>query len=484
MNLLDLMNSLKGLSHYESDIDATEVWTHLESKIHAAERDSRVFYVRLFGALLSIVLFVGIFLILLKNNRLLFSENLIDEKVTVVKQVDNNSSNDVWLSNETKVESHAKDNLGSLKEKVEEKRNTEVVENVIPSYIKSNYRLNSEVDKIGTSNDKQQVKVEIDEVVKQYNILSEQGRLKNNGSLDREVISAKLPDINHSISNNSETLKNLPPSKSEKVIPLPRIKMSLPHAITSRSIPNPDKCPLVEKKKRKIVFSIRPYADYDLPLTKLYNREGNANENIARNRLESNYVAYSFGMELRARTKSGIHIFTGINQSVIRDKFDYSLEKDTMILLEDVIKDISINENQDSVITIGDTLVNARLLETGTKFNTYKSYDIPFGFEISKRLTRFEIGISTTAIFNLKFSTKGSVADEEKAFSSIDGKYKNSIDLRFRISTPIQYYVGKNVNIGMAPSFTLAPVSISHPSYQFDHKVNLISMRAFVDYSF
>jgi len=87
-------------------------------------------------------------------------------------------------------------------------------------------------------------------------------------------------------------------------------------------------------------------------------------------------------------------------------------------------------------------------------------------------------------LFNLTFSTDGSVADEDEAFVSIKGKYKNSIDIRFRISTPIQYYIGQSISLGIAPSFTLSPTSISDANYPNKHRVNLLSVGVFADYSF
>jgi len=136
------------------------------------------------------------------------------------------------------------------------------------------------------------------------------------------------------------------------------------------------------------------------------------------------------------------------------------------------------------VITIGDTIVSARYLENGRKFNTYRSIDIPVGIEYSKRLSKFEFWVSATALVNLTFSTSGSVAEDDDSFAPISDKYRNMIGVRFRLSAPIQYYIGQRISLSIAPSVTLSPRSISDPTYSYDHRVNLFSVRLFADHSF
>ena len=485
MNYIDLLNKLKSLSHYESDIDTVTVWEQLESDIHGDDRARRVFYYRLLGSALSISVLVGISLLILKGNVLEFYKDTIKVDSANVeganlKIYDNKSGDNMLLAREETIQNSADDQQAKSENIPGGNENSDVDINQAPLEEKNKYGLNREVSIGRDFNNRNQERKEKIDVAKQNATLLNQSPFEK----DQEILFIHDEFSERFENKESDVSSELNTRVRESINKLPISLMSVKHSKLLTSISAPDGCPLIEKRNRKLIFSVRPYVYYDLPNSQLTSREGTAGTDIARSGLESNYAAYSFGVEIRAKTRSGFHIFTGINQNVIRDQFEYSLEKDTMILLEDVIKDISINANQDSVITIGDTIVNARVLESGRKLNTYRSIDIPIGIEFSKRLSKFEFGISTTALFNLSFSTEGSVADEDEAFISIKGKYKNSIGMRFRISTPIQYYIGQRVNLGIAPSFTLSPSSISDPNYPIEHKVNLFSIGMFADYSF
>jgi len=489
MNFSHLTNKLKSLSHYESEIDTTDVWSQLESKIYAEDRSKRLFYFCSFGVVISLIIFVGVsFSFFGKNNSNTTLNNKISGKlVTDISKsggsVETQSS--IEKRNDSNYENNSNQQIALTRSKTKTIAKSELEKLNHEKDLEQKHNLNYKSERLDeaksdqTTTEKRPIleKIDIEVITKN----ATESNLEISSSILKNMLLAETKNLSFE-SRNISSQRSLSPVIS--ISALPYTETSAIEPTQFRSLPTPDECPTLNKKTRKIIFSIRPYSAYDHPMTQLYIREGNSNVEAYRASVESNYLAYSYGLELRAKTRSGINLLVGINQSIKRDKFDYSLEKDSMILLENVIKDISINANQDSIVTYGDTLVSARVIETGRKFNTYKSIDIPIGVEFSTRLSNLEFGISSSAIFNLAFRTKGSVSDENDAYTSIDGKYMSSIGVRFRLSTPIQYYIGEHMSLGLAPSFTFSPNSISSSSIPIEHKVNLLSMRLFADYSF
>jgi len=482
MSYSHLENRLKELGQYESKIDTTEVWARLEPKINTQDSKRKIFYFRIFGMSLLLLTLLGISFLFLTQNDAKTNRHAVHSESKIIGADQTKTSNYVAAQDESTSFSQIENKPAiqiTNKSEISLDKKTKIERNV-----NQNNDLNRSIKKGEKPLELTSINNETEE--------NTTGLIDKNSGAFRSTDSAKFRNSNSLENTQLHDRKFERSDKSTAVFISPFYKInslqlnSLLVGQSSLITPTPiiEECPLVNKNNTKISFSIRPYADYDFPMTSLVGREADSNLETIRNQVESNYIGYSFGVELRAKTKSGIHVFTGYNQSLIRDRFDFSVEKDTMILLEDIIKNITINENQDSVITIGDSLVNARVIETGRRFANYKSIDIPVGFEFSKRVSKLEFGISAAALINLTFGATGSVYDENEEISSLDGKYKNSIGARFRLSTPIQYYIGRKLNIGIAPAFTYSPKSITSNTYPIDHKVNLFSMRLFADYSF
>lgn len=508
MKYSHLENRLKGLNHLESDIDTSEVWKQLEPKLYAKENSRKLFYFKIFGIGLFIITFLGTLIFSTSQYNSDQAKKILNTESEIVLVKDDELNNHTDLSIENIVDKNlSSSNLNRLNESNKTQGNIEEIndlntnasdimpnpENIIdkdqnvlftnnffkpkdPKHRSDNVVIN----KINSINVK-------DTDFSLIKIDYKQPQNQSNNAPNLKAQNSNLANLNH-INSNSISSNSIN-SKSANLVfsqltnrPLFTFKTASSKLLAP--IPSVDNCPTFNKRNNKIYFSIRPYVDYDFPLNQIKSTEGDSKLAELRNRLETNFIAYSYGVELRARTRSGINVFTGINQSVVKDQFDYSIEKDTMILITDIIKDISINENQDSVVTFGDTLINARALETGRRFNRYTSIDIPIGFEFTKRFSKIEYGVSTTAFVNLNFATKGSLLNENEDYTTINGVYKNSVAIRMRLSTPIQYYLGKKVSLGVAPSFTYSPQSISKTTYSLEHKVNLFSIRVFADYSF
>lgn len=476
MNYSRLENKIEGLRHHESHIDTSEVWAMLEPKLQKEEKKKKIILFFFLGVWISIVALMVLIPILPKNTNTKKTPGSVQTESNIRKTEKGILSAQINSLNHDQVHTETEGAIEKVPVEIQHTNRT-LKKQKIETTQENPYFTDSQLS--DRSNSKPS---ETQENIQQY-------RPRNVAPFEEDIqLTGDSRDSNNAkrdyYSQTNGNLNNLVTPLESNSHAYQLLLLDIGAATLVARAPRFVDCPTINKKSKRFSFSVRSYAAYEFPTTQFKSTGDNLNLETIRSNLESNYVAYSFGVEVRARTASGIHVFTGINQSVIKDQFDYSFQRDTTILIEDFIKNISINENQDSVITIGDTLIGATVFEAGRRFNQYKSIDIPIGIEISKRFAKFELGTSTAALINLTFNTKGSILDENEEYVSINGFYKNKIGIRFRFSTPIQYHVARDLSIGIAPSLIYAPRSLSSENYSIQHKVNLFSMRLFADYKF
>lgn len=458
MDYSHLEDRFEKLNHYNSEIDSSAVWNRLEHTIKKDQSDNKIL-IFWFGFLMFALINAYGIKELNKETKYLSANTLDQNPVNSISTKTNNftinESNEIIISDEYEVHRNVNQN-----QKVNQNKSV-IQKKEMGHFDSGNFKL-ATADFIMNFPDGIESKSLIPMIKEE--------EMNKGQILDEQIGEERLKSIAIKLISKAEVLAlNL---------------LEVPDFQGLSIEPTFCDCLNLNLGKNKFQFSIRPYSQYDLSTKQIDNKGNETDFSALRNNSEMNDVAFSYGVEFRAKTRMGLGVFTGVNQSIIRDQFDYSIEKDTTILFKDIIKDISINANQDSVITIGDTIVNARVLETGRIFNQYKSLDIPVGIDFTKQLHNFELGLSASALINLTFKGSGSSYNSENEIESLNGAYKNNIAVRFRFAAPVSYYLTDNMSLGISPSVTYSPKSISSYVYPLGHRVTLFSIRFYADYLF
>lgn len=240
------------------------------------------------------------------------------------------------------------------------------------------------------------------------------------------------------------------------------------------------------RRRRDNAFHIalRPYGSYQHALHEhQYTRDATGRLNSGDDH-GSFYYGYAYGLEMIAKTPLGIDVIMGFNRSKIVDQLSYTVEREEQITLTNIVKDIYINANMDSVVIYGDTTVNAIITENGLLLNRYETIDIPIGIEVSTMRGAIEVGLSATALINITHQASVSRLNDGRQIENLDPLYKRKLGLRYRLSVPIQYHFSEHFSLGLRPSFIYNPGSLVKADSDISHGMHKLSAGMFTTYAF
>ncbi len=463
MNNHRVDNAFQKLNTHHSEINAGDVWSKLEPLLEPKKSDRKWLFILL--PMLAMLFFVVVVSFVTPNadektdlqSTLLKTSQVRTEQNLEYKKDDSKSGSSEHFNSSTIQESSEPIKQLHIKTEINEQKQAQVLDQV---------SVNEAVNELTQQEYGQSPSRNLIENRREY-------------FLQNEVETPNVMDENSATDINSKTTRDL-----LDLALLTGQQLSPLNYQSDNRVSAPEVCPGFSEKSPSLQFVIQPYLHYVFNNNSFGPNNEMTNLYQLRDMNESPYYAFDSGLELIAKTKFGVNLVTGINYSRSVDRFEFETQKDTTFLIEDVIKDIFIDANMDSVIVIGDTLVNAIAIESNRLFNNYSTLDFPIGFEYFRPIGRFDIGFSAVALVNITFNVEADAFAQDDEVVDIENFYRDRLSLRYRFALPIQYVISPQVSVGLRPIYTYSPTPITIESYEVEHRTSNFGIGLYTRFEF
>ncbi len=187
----------------------------------------------------------------------------------------------------------------------------------------------------------------------------------------------------------------------------------------------------------------------------------------AREASESRWYNWGGQVHLGLNINRGLYVGTGLEWSQAKDKFEYSEEGVTKIVI-----DLDPEGNP-----IDTSIVSGQFVSTGEV--RYTTLDLPIFAGFTKSMGAWDVGLEGAALINLSFAAHGKLLDEDLSVRRSEDApdvYKDKIGLGLRASLVLRKYLSDGFSFHIKPSMKTYLSEINTDAYPLDTKLNLFRM--------
>lgn len=202
-----------------------------------------------------------------------------------------------------------------------------------------------------------------------------------------------------------------------------------------------------------------------LPLRRLDNRlEGGK---LYANKIETEQPWYAYGASIHAGIllKNNIFLYSGLNLTGIKEKFDYQKTGLTQVV---ITFDPATNQPIDTSVRTG-TLINSGE-------NHIRLYQIPVSIGYQKAFNEWSVGVDAGMYFNLSASAGGKLLRGDGSVVKLEDAdiYKNRVGMSAQIALTFGYRAGDSWLLYLRPQYVKALRSWTTESSGIDQSYDVI----------
>lgn len=200
---------------------------------------------------------------------------------------------------------------------------------------------------------------------------------------------------------------------------------------------------------------------------------------------ETTLEAQTYGVDLGLRHKSGFMITSGIQSTLISERYDNFntiIENDTITGVVEKIIDL----NGDTTEIIGTVNIERVYRYEKQIYNRYRTIDIPLLVSYDFSSENWAFGVQGGIIANISLRASGQARNGTTGdinFAEVD-IFESSVGLSYYGGTRISYAADSGLVFTLAPNLRVLPKSFTKNTYALSQRYALFGVRASVGYRF
>ncbi len=207
-----------------------------------------------------------------------------------------------------------------------------------------------------------------------------------------------------------------------------------------------------------------------------------------RKEYETPLEASHYGISLGVEYKNKFRLSTGIQQTVISERFDFN---ETLTTVDSVlgVQILRLNFDGDTIPIMGNIPRTTTIASQLKVYNTYKMIDIPvtIGYHHTFK-EKWKVGVQAGVLVNLSLKTKGGIPDE--TLQEVDLKtnqnniFKSQVGLNYHFGLSIGRSFLNKLELNFSPTVRFYSNDFSVQDYGISQKYTLVGGDLILRYRF
>lgn len=239
------------------------------------------------------------------------------------------------------------------------------------------------------------------------------------------------------------------------------------------------------RSKKKVNYFIQPTASAIIPIRSLKDKSDLEQKGYIANRKETErqLEAFALGLNLIAKTRRGLILFTGIEIQRLNSRYSFTETKETVEVRDGVIAVTENGIGQIISTTVGPTQQTLITMQTQRIHNNHTFINLPIGIGKHWSNRKYDFQLMSGLNFNLHHNFNGLISGPNRDLDmrvrgnrTFNKTFKRKTGTEFWLSSTFQKTINKNVSLSLAPRIQIPFSSLTSTDYVLDQRFIKLSL--------